>query len=311
MSTIEWTDETVNPIVGCSKISPGCQNCYAANAAKSPRLQQFPQYQKVAAWDGTVEFVESQMLKVLKWKKPKRIFVCSMADIFHKNVPDEWLDKIFAYMAIANHHTYQILTKRPERMAEYFTVESANRVTTLYHQLLKDGVGGKIKQDWVERHCTVFQIDEWWPLNNVWLGVSVENQKAADSRIPILLETPAKVRFLSCEPLLGEVNLSEYLEIDCYVDSMSTPDGSGRIDIKPINLIIAGGESGPNARVCHVEHLRSLVQQCQEAEVPVFVKQLGKLPLLNNGPYKISDRKGGIFSEFPEDLEVREFPQND
>ncbi|MBP0015354.1 MAG: DUF5131 family protein [Roseofilum sp. SID3] len=122
MSKIEWTDITYNPIVGCSRVprSPGCQNCYAATAAKSARLQQFERYQKVAAWNGTVEFVESALYNPLKWKKPRKIFTCSMSDLFHENIPDNWRHKIFAVMTLATQHTFQILTKRPENMNRYF-----------------------------------------------------------------------------------------------------------------------------------------------------------------------------------------------
>ena len=292
MTKIQWCTETWNPLVGCSKISAGCSQCYAAEAAKSARLQQFPQYQKVKDWDGTIEFVENQLLKPLSWKSPKKVFVCSMSDIFHANVKDEWLDKIFAVMALASQHTFQILTKRPERMKEYFALhEGKPEFYASRSEMVFDALR-KIKPE-----------AEWnkfiWPLPNCWLGTSVENQKAADDRIPSLLNTPAAVRFLSCEPLLGLIDIRDYLH--------------------GIDWVIAGGESGSGARPCHVDWIRSLVQQCQQSETAVFVKQLGSNPLLTacyiDGvattyqKLKLKDRKGGDINEFPEDLQVREFPQ--
>ena len=119
---INWSDETWNQIVGCSRVSPGCVNCYAATSAKSPRLQQFPQYQSTRDWNGTIAFVESAIAKPLKWKKPRKIFVCSMSDLFHENVTDEMRDRVFSVMALCPQHTFQVLTKRPERAVRYFEV---------------------------------------------------------------------------------------------------------------------------------------------------------------------------------------------
>lgn len=295
---ILWTEETWNPLVGCSKISAGCSRCYAAEAAKSARLQQFSQYQKVGEWDGTIEFVEKQLLKPLSWKSPKKVFVCSMSDIFHANVKDEWIDKIFAVMAHASHHTYQILTKRPERMRTYLT----QKIDWRRHLEITAQLCDLIKPDQ--------RLDTNWPLSNVWIGVSVENQKAAEKRIPLLLETPAAIRFLSCEPLLELLSIESYL----YED----PEGKWS---PGIDLVIIGGESGKNARPCHIDWLRSLVQQCKSAGVKVFVKQLGSNAIASS-PYingvaeahythyklKLKDRKGGAIEEFPNDLKVREFP---
>ena len=128
MTNIQWTNESWNPIVGCSKISEGCANCYAETGANSGRLQQFKQYQKVAKWNGQVEFVENQLLKPLKWKKPQRIFVCSMSDLFHQNIPNSWIDRIFAVISVCQKHTFQILTKRPHRMQEYFASLPYSRI---------------------------------------------------------------------------------------------------------------------------------------------------------------------------------------
>lgn len=284
-TSISWTNETWNPLVGCSKLSVGCQKCYAAEAAKSARLQQFPQYQKVKDWDGTIEFVENQLLKPLSWRSPKKVFVCSMSDTFHANVKDEWLDQIFAIMAIACQHTFQILTKRPERMQQYLS----DPVTV--DRIKKAGYEFTHNMDCLNN----------WPLPNVWLGTSVENQKAADDRIPSLLKTPAVLHFLSCEPLLEQVNLSDFLSHTMR------------------QWVIIGGESGPGARPCHIDWIRSLVQQCQQTKTAAFVKQLGS-QAIDSSPYidgvvqnhfqvKLKSRKGGDISEFPLDLQVREFPR--
>jgi len=300
-TNISWTDETWNPLVGCSKISAGCKNCYAESASKSARLQQFSQYQTVKDWDGTIEFVENQLLKPLSWKASKKVFVCSMSDIFHANVEDEWLDKIFAVMAIASQHTFQILTKRPERMQEYLSYpKTLQRIGTWIAADLKSHYG------LVGLNHSVFDKFRL-PLPNVWLGTSVENQKAADSRIPSLLMTPASVRFLSCEPLLEAIKIEDYLRPD--TEELGHPG---------IDWAIVGGESGTGARPCHIDWIRSLVQQCQKTETAVFVKQLGAVPIktetyivdvaTTNHQLKLKDRKGGNIDEFPEDLRVREFP---
>lgn len=301
MSKIEWCDETWNPLVGCSRISAGCSRCYAAEAAKSARLQQFTQYQKVKDWDGMIEFVENQLLKPLSWKASKKVFVCSMSDIFHANVKDEWLDKIFAVMAIAKQHTFQVLTKRPERMNEYLSdPKTVQRIGTWIAADLSPHYG------LVGLNHSVF--DEFdLPLPNCWLGVSVENQKAADDRIPSLLATPASVRFLSCEPLLEAIEIEEYLRA-----------GTEELGHPGIGLAIIGGESGPGARPCHIDWIRSLVKQCQQTKTAVFVKQLGS-HAIDSTPYidgivqnhfqvKLKNRKGGDISEFPLDVQIREFP---
>jgi protein gp37 len=279
MSKIQWTDETWNPIVGCSRISEGCQNCYAESGANSARLQQFKQYQKVSDWNGQVEFVESQLVKPLKWKKPRKIFVCSMSDLFHENVSDEWICEIFAYMCIAKQHTFQILTKRPERMKKF-----------LQSSMMKIGIANYIDEHFSDKFA---HQDYYIPASNIWIGTTCENQKALAQRLPYLLETPAAVRFLSCEPLLEDI----YLALDEF-------------DSKP-DWVIVGGESGTGARKCSLNWIRSIINQCSAADVPVFVKQLGQNAVDELGnKVKLKSRKGGDISEFPEGLKVREFPKS-
>ncbi|MCC5616603.1 phage Gp37/Gp68 family protein [Nostoc sp. CHAB 5836] len=277
MSTnIQWCDETWNIIVGCSRISSGCQ--------------QFPQYQNVSNWDGTVEFVKSQLIKPLSWRKPKKIFVCSMADLFHENVPFEWIDQVMAVIALSPQHTFQVLTKRPLRALEYFSQQSLwvkwyEAAEKYLWDAVSENFGGLInlQQYFIEQH---------FPLPNVWLGTSTENQAMADKRIPILLETPAAVRFLSCEPLLGEIDLKLF-----HVIPEPNP-----------NWVICGGESGPLSRPCNIEWIESIVQQCQSAKVPVFVKQLGANAHLGGQRFKTRNKKGGEIEEFPKLLKIREFP---
>lgn len=255
-SSIEWTDATWNPIVGCSRVSEGCRNCYAERFAHR-WAGTVETYKGVvestpngSRWTGNVKFIESRLDQPLRWRKPRRIFVNSMSDLFHENVPDEWIDRIFAVMALSPQHTFQILTKRPERMLEYFNAERFG-----YIEAIARKIHGKPLPP-----GTVMP----WPLPNVWLGVSVENQKAADERIPLLLQTPAAVRFLSCEPLLGPVDLTRFSAHPLVPNAI------------PIDWVIAGGESGPGARPMHPDWVRELRDHCQAAGVPFFFKQWGE-----------------------------------
>ena len=194
----------------------------------------------------------------LKRKKPTTWFVNSMSDLFHESVTDEQLDQIFAIMALTPHHTYQVLTKRPERMVDYL-INQWERIEATF------------KMPCSERPKNLRDISNRnWPLSNVWLGVTVENQKAADERIPLLLQTPAAVRFLSCDPLLEEVDIKILLQN--YVPNWNKKGDPG---CRQIDWVIVGGESGPKARPCDIEWIRSIVRQCAAADVPCFVKQKG------------------------------------
>ncbi|WP_027185577.1 phage Gp37/Gp68 family protein [Desulfovibrio inopinatus] len=300
---INWADATWNPIIGCSKISPACDNCYAERTAC--RLAQNPKtadtYSQVVgctskAWNGKTAFVESALEIPLHWKRPRRIFVGSMTDIFHPTVQDEWLDHVFAVMALCPQHTFMVLTKRPEGMREY--VEQGEKRNWAEH--LSD-VAMDITHN-EEAECQVYnsingnlvgKMNVGWPMRNVWLGVTVENQQMADYRIPILLNTPAAVRFVSCEPLLGKVNLHRYMmltednqDIEHFdrhgwaYDSWSggfwgTHDSTYSPE-PGLHWAICGGESGPNARPMHPDWVRSLRDQCGAANVPFWFKQWGE-----------------------------------
>jgi protein gp37 len=246
-----------------------------------------------------IRLVPEVLDEPLRWRKPRRVFVNSMSDLFHEDVPFAFIDDVFFTMANARQHTFQILTKRGRRMREFMQWSGNN-------------------------------VD---PLPNVWLGVSVENQRAADERIQELLATPAAVRFLSCEPLLGPVNVRGHLlSHDRPGDCAACGDGHGftrcpntggiaptcertdcttfrRVPNAGIGWVIAGGESGRGARPCSVDWIRSLVEQCRGASVPAFVKQLGAAWAHEHPSYPFNDAKGGEPDEWPEDLRVREFPE--
>lgn len=216
-SAIEWTEATWNPVTGCTKVSPGCDNCYAERLAYRLQAMGNPRYRN--AFDLTLH--HDQVGLPLRWRDPRTVFVNSMSDLFHDDVPDDFIAKVFATMQEAHWHTFQILTKRPGRMAS-----------------------------WTRRH----RPD---PLPNVWLGTSVEDQRWAGIRLPKLLEAPASVRFLSCEPLLEALDLTGFLETG------------------GIHWVIVGGESGPAHRKILPKWARSLRDQCVRAEVPFFFKQWG------------------------------------
>jgi protein gp37 len=327
VTSIQWTDKTWNPTRGCSRVSQGCVNCYAetlagrySNYGTKPDSPFAPYVTKVnghASWTGKVELVDSTLDAPLHWKKPCRVFVNSMSDLFHEALPDEAIDRVFAVMALCPQHTFQILTKRPERVQKYLAEnhghEARRRVQDVIHPPGSRGIN--------EDSMRLFY---GWPLPNVWLGVSVEDQASADERIPLLMDTPAAVRFVSYEPALGPVNFECVLSSD-WRDG--TPD-----ELPRLNWIICGGESGPGARPFDLKWARDTVAQCKAAGVAVFVKQLGAVPIVQwdaslgvrhdgklvvgrcggvNGnaiTLCLDDRKGGDWDEWPHDLRIREFP---
>lgn len=254
-TNINWTDKVWNPVTGCSKVSAGCKNCYAEIMFNR---------QSAMDYNGNVyqnrEFIEVQchqerMHQPLRFKKPKKIFVNSMSDLFHPKVPYEFIDNIFEVIRYCPQHTFQILTKRPERMIEYFK--------------------------W-----TYIQYPQ--VCNNVWLGVSIEDQKTADERIPLLLQTPAEVRWLSIEPLLELVN----------IDPVQLSDNKMR-GRHTIDWVVIGCESGPKRRECETEWISKIVWQCQQEKIPVWVKQINI-----NGKI-VEDVK-----QFPKPLQVRQLPED-
>jgi protein gp37 len=289
MSNIEWTDQTWNPIIGCSNISPGCDNCYAekiagrlANIAATTDdysevvlFKQQPVTEKinpVGQWSGEMHFVESALEKPLRWHKPRMIFICSMGDFFHKNVPFDWIDKVFEVIKHSPQHTFQILTKRPERMFEYFNFK-----------------------------------DVYTGLPNVWLGVTAENQDQANKRIPTLLEIPAAKHFISIEPMLGEIDLTRYeISRGHYRDWLTGARfGSTIIEMTgKLDWVIVGGERGHNARPIHPDWARSIRDQCKEANVPFFFKQWGEWVHIHELTCNGTGVKGKLWHNFDPDTSV-------
>ncbi|MFU2936902.1 DUF5131 family protein [Pseudomonas aeruginosa] len=313
---IEWTDATWNPIRGCSRVSEGCRYCYAETVAARviamDRGRGIPAGQgaydellaKGGQWNGRIKVVESVMDQPLRWRKPRLIFVNSMSDLFHENVPLEVIDQIFAVMlacaALNNRkHTFQVLTKRPERMREYLLSRTpSEHLKTwalagdgLVHMqdenvLFSEHVAGLLGFDWDENgeNSSGSEYMAWgytsklFPLPNVWLGVSIEDQAAARDRIPLLLETPAAVRWLSVEPLLGPVDL-QHIKLhtgDEFNALYGWHEPGTMRRVRGVDWVVVGGESGPNARPMHPEWAFELRDQCAADGVPFLFKQWGE-----------------------------------
>jgi len=326
-TSIEWTDVTWNPVRGCSRVSEGCRHCYAETFAarglpshRSPRTgDSFATHTGAGPrWTGKVELIPEKLDEPLNWRKPRRVFVNSMSDLFHEKLSDEAIAAVFGVMAACPQHTFQVLTKRPERMREW--VFGSGEALTF-------DAGEKLAGDngWCHAH-----EGEAWPLPNVHLGVSVEDQATADERIPLLLQTPAALRFVSYEPALGPIEFpSGWLSTE---GSYLCPAcGESGCNCGAIDWLIVGGESGPGARPCDLAWIRAAVEQCRDAGVPVFVKQLGAWPLVYRSEAErmeaagqrvawddsgentsarlvLRSRKGNNLAEWPEDLRVRELP---
>ncbi|WP_017851984.1 DUF5131 family protein [Leptospira interrogans serovar Szwajizak] len=240
-TTIEWTDLTWNPTTGCTKVSAGCKNCYAETLTK--------RFEKLWGNFSHVRLHPNRLSFPLKFKG-KRIFVDSMSDLFHKDVPFEFIDQVHSVIGECPENIFQILTKRIERAKEYYAS--------------RKGLS----------------------LENVWIGTSIENQSVVEDRLRHLIHIPAKVRFLSCEPLLEEIDISIYLNAWGYIDCF------------PIDWVIAGGESGPKTRPVQAEWIRFLRDQCKNAKVPFFFKQWGGRNKKETG----RELDGKIWNEFPKEI---------
>ena len=281
---IAWTNTTWNPIVGCSKISPGCDNCYAERMAHRQAHMGTEGYaivtHKEGGWNGRVYLIsyKDTLKRPLRWKKPRMVFVSSMGDLFHEQVPIEWFCKVYAIIAKCPQHTFQILTKRPEIALKYFEFNNNK-----------------------------------FP-DNVWFGVTAENQAMADKRIPKLLEIPAVVRFVSVEPMLEGISFVEFEEEQWYCKECdSWPNdvfmgcsscGCGdslekRYSIHGLlDWVIVGAETGPGARPMKIEWAEKLVSDCRDAGVPCFVKAL-----------PVNGRVTDDMKLWRKDLQVRQWPE--
>ncbi|SDD27954.1 protein gp37 [Paenibacillus sp. UNCCL117] len=314
---IEWSDSTWNPVTGCTKVSEGCRNCYAKTFAE--RFEGTPGHYFESGFKVTLR--PERLGQPLRWKRPRKIFVNSMSDLFHPDVPDEYIDRVFAVMALCPQHTFQVLTKRPERMREYLSdrKEVVNETIAFNMMDVPTRHIGKRWGGWTPAQTGEYgrveipgyfdDVSIDWPLPNVWLGVSVENQQAADERIPLLLQTPAAVRFLSCEPLLGPVNLGKWLLTQGWSPSYYDPDNiHGYPESEPtnehINWVIVGGESGRNARPMHPNWARSLRNQCNAAGVPFFFKQWGEWKKVHDLSANDPGIKGKLWHTFDPDTSV-------
>ena len=299
-SKIEWTDATVNAINGCSLASPGCTNCYAMRLAGT-RMKNHPSRKGLTidtkagpVWNGEVRLVETALLQPLRWQRSRIIFWNAHGDPFHPNVPNDWVDRQCAVIAMTPQHKHLVLTKRGDRMRDYFSDPLTRRRIA---EAALD-IGGKYwdRADSVHWGLTRREgaLQGRWPLPNLWLGVSVEDQTRADERIPHLLDTPAAGRFLSCEPLLGPVDLappadrtyqilSQWYGPDGFDETGSQPRQTRQRALFPkIDGVIVGGESGPGARPMHPDWARSLREQCAAADVDFHFKQWGNIAPLQS-----------------------------
>jgi len=342
-SAIEWCDATWNPIRGCGRVSAGCEHCYAERVAYRFGQKPGAPYEGLTTlgkqgprWNGRVRFVPEMLDEPLKWHKPRRVFVNSMSDLFHEDITDEQIAAVFGVMAATPRHTFQVLTKRPSRMRRWFEWMRDQDCT---------GPGEPPASVVCGIHAANHGADVdylglvgAWPLPNVWLGVSCENQAVVDERIPLLLDCPAAVRFVSAEPLLAPIDVEKWICDWCPKCKNDYPLRQGRCDrcgvfrrarstesrvatdgetywYTGLHWVIVGGESGPGARPCRLSWIQSVVQQCAATRVPCFVKQLGGLPWDDTRArgvdidMKLRDRKGGDPLEWPDDLRVRRFPE--
>lgn len=324
-TTIEWATKSWNPVRGCSRVSPGCDNCYAMNFAHRFSGAGKP-YEGLTTirkgkvdWTGSARLISGALGEPIRWRRAERVFVNSMSDLFHSSLSDGQIDSVFGVMwsclytgrrdAVVPGHEFLILTKRAERMREYFATDRRESwARAAVH------AGGGIDPDGIYDQ-TYFHKG---PHPRIWLGVSVENQVAADERVRLLLECPAAIHWVSAEPLLGPVDFE-------HVNSLAGAWNALRPSITPatidnprrVDWVVIGGESGPGARPFNVEWARSLVEQCRAAGVAPFVKQFGSKPsasrsdvLATRDPntwLKLKDRKGGDLSEIPGNW-PREFP---
>lgn len=301
-SRIEWTDATLNIVTGCTRVSEGCRRCYIERTPPFRTAGRRFDSPETGGTTGVVLHPERLAIP-LKWRRAKRVFVNSLADLFHDEVPDQLIARLWVVMAITPHHTYQVLTKRPARMRSLLS--DGHRLRVLLYEAA----------DWVADNLDArMPIERWnamraWidaatlrdepvaPLPNVWLGVSTEDQKTADLRIPVLLETPAAVRWISAEPLLGPIDLRTVPGLDRQYGCRGQHHGRGTAECPanrhhhhddrcrfPLDWVVVGGESGPGARPMRPGWVRSLRDQCTAARVPFLFKQWGAWAPDGNDP---------------------------
>ncbi len=303
MTKIEWTDETWNPTRGCSRVSEGCRNCYAERMAarnlpgnRSPTAPtaSFAIYTEFGPrWTGRVELIESKLTEPLHWKKPRRVFVNSMSDLFHESLPTRDIVRCFAVMNLTPWITYQILTKRAKRVAAVIDAWMESNVKGCAWEML-----GRIPK-YNHQYLNFNSNTRPWPLTNVHLGFSAEDQLNYDNRREYMeyLAQKGWLTFCSYEPALGPIDFGFF--------------EPGRPAFSLLRWVIIGGESGPQARPCRLNWIESTRDQCQAAGVPLFVKQVGSRPIGDIADLTWItqlDSKGGNWEVWPSDLRIREFP---
>lgn len=307
ISKIEWTDATWNPVVGCTKVSPGCAHCYAETmafrlrgmaladiaAGRDPgrKRHYIDAVDDSGRWTGKLIFAPEALSDPLRWARPRMIFVNSMSDLFHESLSDEAIAAVMAAIVLAGQHTFQVLTKRSDRMRRLMGRLSVDRC---FEAAVNAGLGlpGNANRKRAARMMQSIGRDPYaetgWPPQNLWLGVSVENQQTADERIPHLVATPAAVRMVSAEPLLGPIDFLKF----CHdIDFLASLD---------LDWIIVGGESGlgEHIRPMHPDWARSIRDQCQAAGVPFFFKQWGEWRPTNSSlPINGRDTRRGLVGD--------------
>lgn len=321
-TSIEWTDATWNPVRGCSRVSAGCEHCYAERQAARFSGPGMPYEGLVRIgkqgphWTGAVRLVPDKLDEPLRWRRPRRVFVNSMSDLFHESLTDEQIAAVFGVMAAAPQHTFQVLTKRARRMREWFGwVAEQERCGAAPRDVMMVDLWSVL---WDAPAATKTAANlaiqrAPWPLANVHLGVSCDDQETWDARTAELRRCPAAIRWVSLEPQLGDVGVEPALTCGtCGFNGTDRADGrTHRADctgLPPIDWIVQGGESGPGARFFDLRWARATIEQCRAAGTRAFFKQAGSKPVLDGQPLRLRDRKGGDLLELPEDLRVREFP---
>ena len=336
---IAWTDSTWNPLRGCSRVSAGCENCYAEAMAGRFSGHGMPyeglvrKTAKGMRWTGDVRLILEHLNDPLRWTRPRRVFVNSMSDLFHQNVPFEWIAAIFAVMAGSQDHVFQVLTKRPERMLEFFRWVALDGEATMCMRRSLRALSPCAGKEWDTALRCIQGCSDAWPLPNVWMGVSAATQETFNERVPLLLQCPAAVRWVSLEPLVEDVKFTVHtntVHLNALTGRMVDGDGDVGEASASLDWVVVGGESGPRARMFDIVWARNIAAACAEAETPCFIKQLGSNPLrhdvydMTDDEYRQVDAagwcvgdpmprlrhsKGGDPSEWPEDLRCREYPR--
>ena len=322
-STIPWTQYTWNVTTGCAKVSRGCANCYAERVSASLQNRGVADYQDTVyshayaqtRWTGHINLLPHRLVEPLKMKEPALIFIDSMSDLFHDQVPDDFIDQVIAVIALTPRHTYQILTKRVERMKSYFDIfATLNDPIFRNNRLLS--AGQRIYDEHLAKskcHLDLKSLDVW-PLPNLWLGCSIEDQATADFRLPLLQLISAHRRFVSIEPLIGPIDLGYAYPCGYYCDSnighVDHPFWSWGTDTQ-LNWLIMGAESGSQSRPFEPTWLETIIQQAHQAGVSLFIKQLGSHWASRSGNSRVDPRGEDVslwpliwrFQQYPPDLQ--------